>query len=125
MVPADFPDLVSVQYGDIHYISSQVVDDDPTRTNTGQQFGANLYIVWNGKAWDVISAVVSRIDLSVSRDGGVVFGTSMPYILHPQAYRKNEVTFYKLGSANEMTVQLRFWGTNRFVASNGVLNIYQ
>lgn len=45
-VAADFPELGTVQPGWLYVITSNVTDNDPTKTNTGQSFLAGVSIVW-------------------------------------------------------------------------------
>lgn len=49
---ADFPTPALVQIGWFYTIGTNVTDNDPTKTNTGQSFLAGEEIVWNGAAWD-------------------------------------------------------------------------
>ena len=39
------------------------------------------------------------------------------------ANRQGQFRYWRLGSANSITVQLRFWGTGRFVVTNGTVDI--
>lgn len=66
----------------------------------------------------------ARVDLSISYDGGRSFGNSIGYSLNPTGKPQNIVNWFGLGLANEMTLQFRFWGLNRFVAYDGATNIY-
>lgn len=66
-----------------------------------------------------------RIDVSLSKDGGFTFGNAVPYLMHPTAYSRCRPRFYQLGRANQITVQLRFWGFDRFVINNGYLTVNQ
>lgn len=50
-LPADFPDPGDVQNGWTYAVQADVVDDDPTKTNTGQKFQAGDEIAWNGADW--------------------------------------------------------------------------
>jgi hypothetical protein len=69
------------------------------------------------------SATISRVDLNVSYDGGVTFGNIVGHELNPLAERKNRFTEYLLGLANEITIQLRFWGDAHFTCGNGYLKV--
>lgn len=66
-----------------------------------------------------------RVDLSISRDGGESFGGSYSIDLNPSALRRNRLMFYRLGIANDTTIQIRFWGFKRFVCFDGVMEIAQ
>lgn len=65
-----------------------------------------------------------RVDLSISRDGGVIFGNTVGRGLNPVAIRQNILTWDNMGMCNEWTPQLRFWGMDRFTVSNGILEIF-
>ena len=65
-----------------------------------------------------------RVDLSLSRNGNQSFGPKGPYELNPQGVHRGIVQWQRLGQANEITIQLQFWGLQRFVANDGILEIY-
>lgn len=67
---------------------------------------------------------VPRIDCSISTDGGIDYSNDVPAFLQPTGYRRNVVTWDKMGYANDLTIRLRFWGMSRFVCHNGYLDIY-
>lgn len=68
---------------------------------------------------------IQRIDLTISNDGGVSFGNSLGMEMNSLGHRRSIFKRYGLGRSNDFTVQLRFWGHNRFVLSNGVVGVYQ
>jgi hypothetical protein len=68
---------------------------------------------------------IARIDLSISRDGGVNFGSSYGIDLNSSGYRQNKLVYCGLGYGNDMVLQYRFWGQGRFVVNNAILSIYQ
>lgn len=68
---------------------------------------------------------VPRIDLSISRDGGVNFGSNEGRILNPQGERKNRLMWWQLGAANDLVCRFQFWGMGRFVAKDGIVGIRQ
>lgn len=72
----------------------------------------------------VYSANSPRIDLSISNDGGVTFGSNDSLILNDIGNRKNKVNFYQLGYCNDFVAQFRFLGVNRFIATNGLVTLY-
>ena len=100
----------------------------------------NLYLVDNSGNYlidndgdyiidDVIASSIyeqnSRVDLSVSQDGGVTFGNPKGIYLNNWGKRKNIFKFYNLGRYNEIIFQFRFWGIGRFVLTNGVVELSQ
>jgi len=66
-----------------------------------------------------------RVDLSISRDGGESFGSSVSIDMNPVGKRKSRFIFQRLGHANDATFQLRFYGLERFVILEGEVSIYQ
>lgn len=66
---------------------------------------------------------VPRIDLSLSKNGAISFGNSVSVPLNEVGRRKNRVDFWRLGIANDLTVQIRFWSTSRIVAANGEITV--
>lgn len=68
---------------------------------------------------------VPRIDLSLSKDGGVNWGSDVGIKMRPLGLRQNKLMWWSLGAANDLTPQFRFYGFGRFVATNGVLGVYQ
>lgn len=67
----------------------------------------------------------SRVDMSISRDGGVSFSSYSGMVMQPLGKRKNQYDEYGLGYLNEFTAQFRFWGKGRFVATDGLINVYR
>ena len=59
---ADFPLLVDVLNGWTYTISTNVTDNDPTKTNTGQSFRVGDVIAWNGSLWTDITGIEVWID---------------------------------------------------------------
>jgi hypothetical protein len=70
----------------------------------------------------VLPDYAPRIDLSISKDAGVTFGSFYGKELNTLGNRKNRVVFWGLGISNSFTVQLRFWSKFRKTISNGVIS---
>lgn len=68
---------------------------------------------------------VPRIDLSISKDGGVNFGSDYAIEMKPQGRRQNRLMWRNLGASNNLVHQFRFWGFKRFVATDGITGVYQ
>lgn len=62
-----------------------------------------------------------RIDLSLSKDGGVTFGRYVGREMKPLANRQNEMSWDNMGAFNEIVFKFKFWGTSRFVVNNATL----
>jgi len=67
---------------------------------------------------------IPRVDMSFSKNGNQSFSNVVGRDLNPAGNFRNQIRWRKLGRANEFTVQLRFWGFQRFVCSNGILEVY-
>lgn len=65
-----------------------------------------------------------RVDFSFSKNGNQSFSNIVSRNLNPEGKYRNEINWHRMGQANEFTPQLRFWGLQRFVAQNGVLEVY-
>ena len=66
-----------------------------------------------------------RISLSVSRDGGITFGSSSSIPLNPLGVTRNRVEWWKLGAANNLVLQFRFHGKGQWNAFTGVMGVRQ
>jgi hypothetical protein len=65
-----------------------------------------------------------RVDMSFSKNGNQSFSNIVSRNLNAAGNYRNQVRWWKMGQANTFTVQLRFWGFQRFVVSDGVAEIY-
>lgn len=66
---------------------------------------------------------VPRVDLSFSKNGNESFSDVVGHPLNPQGRYTNQIRWWNFGQANELTIQLRFWGFQRFVAKDGVAEV--
>ena len=64
------------------------------------------------------------IDLRVSRDGGESFSSAIRYYMNPTGQRKSRLIFWRLGQANDLTIQIQFIGFQRFIAFDGIVECY-
>ncbi len=64
-----------------------------------------------------------RVDLTISKNGGIVFSNVVSYGLKATAHYQNMPRFNSLGYAQQITYQMRFWGKGRFVVKNGTMEI--
>jgi hypothetical protein len=69
--------------------------------------------------------VPQTVYLTISRDGGESFSNSYSQNLNPRGLRQNRLIYWRLGSANDFVPQFRFIGLGRFVATDGIVSIYQ
>lgn len=90
-------------------------------TESGINIGTESSVTIN----NVTQISSARVDLSISRDGGETFGNSVGRNMNLTAQRKSIFNYLRLGRANDTTYQLQFWGFDRFVVFDGVLEVYQ
>jgi len=65
-----------------------------------------------------------RVDMAISKNGNESFSNFVERELNPMAHFKNQIRWHRIGQANELTVQLRFWNLDRVVVTDGVAEIY-
>jgi len=70
-----------------------------------------------------IDDLPTRVDLSVSRDGGYSFNNVETRSLKAKGNRKNQLRYWRLGRSNDFTPQFRFWSDDRFVITNGTAEV--
>lgn len=66
----------------------------------------------------------SRVDLTISKDGNLAFSRTVSREMNAQGRHRNQINWHRLGQANELSFQLRFWGFQRFVAQDAVCEVY-
>lgn len=64
-----------------------------------------------------------RIDLTVSKNGGLTFGNSVSYVTKATGDFLAQPRFNNLGYGQQFTLQLRFWGSGRKVVRDGKIEI--
>jgi hypothetical protein len=65
-----------------------------------------------------------RVDMSFSKNGNQSFSNIVSNYMNPEGKYRNQINWHRMGSANEFTIQLRFWGMQRIVAKNGLVEVY-
>jgi hypothetical protein len=66
-----------------------------------------------------------RIDLTISKDGGINFGNTVSRYMYKQGNRKNRLMWWQLGSANDLVCQFRFYVFGRALCTDGILGVSQ
>ena len=64
------------------------------------------------------------VELTLSKDGGVNFGSASRKYLNPVGKRQNRLLWWRLGQANDLVEQFRFYGFGRFVCTDGVTGVH-
>lgn len=114
----------TIESGETNYLQQNETEPNPFLLLNGQNF--NLL---NGQQFnllseeDVSSAETPVVFLSVSYDGGAVFGSEWAYQLPAIGYRRNRLMWWQLGVVNDFVPRFRFQGIGRFVVTDGVCNI--
>ena len=67
---------------------------------------------------------VPRVDMAVSKNGNESFSNFVSRDLQPMSHFRNQIRWHRIGQANEITVQLRFWNFQRMVVTDGVMEVY-
>ena len=65
-----------------------------------------------------------RVDMAISKDAGTTWSNYVSRGLNPIGQRRNIITWNNLGSSNELTLKIRFWGLGSVVCSNGFVELY-
>jgi|WetSurMetagenome_2_1015567.scaffolds.fasta_scaffold29842_3 hypothetical protein len=100
------------------------------RRKNSDRFRAGQFTFWIEQgvnqyhAMDPPVQVIPRVDMSFSKNGNQSFSNIVGHDLNPQGQYRNQIRWARCGTCNELTIQLRFWGLNRWCLSNGILNIY-
>lgn len=63
------------------------------------------------------------VDMSFAKNGNQSFSNIVRRELNTRGHYRNRMRWHRLGRANEFTVQLRFWGFQRFVVQNGTVEV--
>lgn len=64
-----------------------------------------------------------RVDLTISKNGGITFSNTVSYELKATGQYQNQPRFNNLGYAQQITYQMRFWGNGRIVVKNGTMEL--
>lgn len=64
-----------------------------------------------------------RIDLAISKDGGVTFSNYVPRWMNPTGIRKNILNWNKMGRVNDFVPKIKFHTLGRIVCTNGYIEV--
>lgn len=68
-------------------------------------------------------STLPRVDLAMSKNGGISFSNWVPYYLKGTGNYNNQPRFNQLGAAQQITFQFRFWDMGRVLIKNGVMEL--
>lgn len=69
--------------------------------------------------------IEQKVGLSICKNGGESFGSIWTKSLNKSGVYKNRLIYWNLGACNDFIPQFRFWGLSRFVATDGIVSIFQ
>jgi len=81
----------------------------------------SYYISEDGFCYN--SDIGPSIDISFSKDGNAEYSGRSRYALNAMSLFRNRLRWNNLGQCNEISFQFEFWGLQRFVVSNGYMEI--
>jgi hypothetical protein len=124
------PELFTFQYATQEYDMPRVRVCKNIRQPNSFRFIANNATVTLEQGNDINNVVGNvnyqpGIALSVSRNGGISFGTFSKKDLNLIGNRINRINWWQIGSANDMVLQFRFWGQGPWRVTNGTVSTYQ
>ena len=108
---------------DLTFLLEQGVHDDFSTKPIFKSLGGQIFKTLGGKTLmeKGRKTITSAVDLSISKNGTESFGNFKRHEVNPIGKYKNSINYRRLGAANEITIQLRFYGLGRFVAGNGIM----
>lgn len=108
------------------FVFTMAQGDDPNVTglSLSSQFDAASLAQGGDFANPSTLVYQPRVDMAISKDSGTTWSNYVARGLNPIGNRKNIITWNNLGSCNELTIKLRFWGTSSFQVQNGVVDLY-
>lgn len=65
-----------------------------------------------------------KVLIAMSRDGGVTYGSFKALNMNPTGNRLSRFIAQRLGHVNDTTFQIQFWGDQRYVVFDGVVEVY-
>ncbi len=95
------------------------------RKQNTERFRIGKFFFWLEQGVISVNAPQSsRVDMSLSKNGNQSFGNIVSRTLNGPAQFRNQIIWERMGQANECTIQLRFIGFQRFVASGGFAEVF-
>jgi hypothetical protein len=126
----------SVYNQEIDYDIPRIRITDTIRSTDSSQFRVNTFSFTIEQGCDPNVTGVSlvppdeftipyqpRVDLTISRDGGITWSNTVSRNLHPLGYRQNILNWDRMGSCNSFTAKIKFFSTARVLAYNGFVEM--
>ena len=64
-----------------------------------------------------------RVDLTISKNSGLTWSNTVPYVCNKPAHYQSQPRFSRLGVCNTITLRLRFWNQGRVVVKDGLIEV--
>lgn len=97
------------------------------RKKNSDRFRVGQFTFWIEQGvnnFNQVNPIVPRVDMSISKDGNQTFSNIVSRVLNTQAHFRNQIRWWRMGQANEFTIQLNFVGFQRFVAGPAVVEFF-
>jgi hypothetical protein len=122
-------DLVSADYktlvGDYGFEIPRIRICNTVRQKNSEPFRLGEFGFYIEQGMPTTQTLTPRVDMSFSKDGNQSFSSVVSKELNPIGKFRNRLRWQRMGgNCNEFTIQLRFFGFNRFVVNGGVLQIF-
>lgn len=129
MAQGDDPSVTSASIGTAYlqdYIITEngniiITEGNNTMVTQGSNENGNTIPYFNN---NVTAVYRPRVDMAISKDSGTTWSNYVARALNPIGKRKNIITWNNLGSANDLTIKLKFLGTSSFIVQNGFVEVY-
>lgn len=72
-----------------------------------------------------LDGATAGVDMAISRDGGQSFGNNVRIDINPSGSYQNRFIYQRCGFANDASFKFQFSGYNRFIATDGLVEVYQ
>ncbi len=119
---------LGTQFSDYDYGDGDVREIPRIRITPEIRLPDQSYFITGYAGFKIESGItnqVQRVDMSLSKDSGVSFGTVQSKILPGLGKRINRLLWWQQGMSNTITFQFRFYGFERFVGTDGVVGVFQ
>lgn len=118
------PNFIGIPTADIIITESTFSpSNDPIVTELGSVLVTEDSVSADDTTLMTVGYYAPRIDLALSKDGGMTWSNYVSRTLHPLGYRKNILHWEGMGVANDLCFKFRFWGTYRFVVNQAMADI--
>lgn len=95
------------------------------RMANSERFRVGQFTFWIEQGAITVPALAqSEVNMSLSKNGGQSFGNIISRPLNNTAQFRNQIRWWRIGQCNELIIQLRFIGFQKFICSGGTAEIF-